>query len=175
MQLHEAIKKARKELGLTQQKLAELADIERKQLSILENGGNVTLATIRKIVAHLPNMEPFTIGQTMGTVFPAMSPQAKADVAEVAAQTLGTLLRTLLGALAAGRLPNEEDAKVLDEGNRAIYRSAGYTDEEYEQMRAATLAKLPPQQKATKKEAAATVAKITEALSQLKFDPEDEK
>ena len=61
MLLHEAVRAARKDLGLSQKKLAEAVGIQRRQLATLENGGNVTLATIRKVIAHLPNLESFTI------------------------------------------------------------------------------------------------------------------
>jgi len=61
MQLHEAVKFARMELKLSQKKFAEKAGIQRRQLATLENGGNVTLATVRKVLAQLPNLERFTL------------------------------------------------------------------------------------------------------------------
>lgn len=149
MQLHEAVKKARKELGLTQAKLAELAGIERKQLSVLENGGNVTLSTVRKVIAHLPNMQSFTIGEAMGSVVPILSPEAKTEMDLAAEKAVGTLLRNLLGTLGPGRWPTAEDVKVIDDGTRAFYRSVGFTDEEYD------------------KETAEALAKMNEALAQL--------
>lgn len=63
MELHEEIRRARKDLGLSQERLAELCGIQRRQLSILERGGNVTLNTLRKVIAFLPNLEEFTFEQ----------------------------------------------------------------------------------------------------------------
>jgi transcriptional regulator with XRE-family HTH domain len=63
MELHEEIRRARKDLGLSQDRLAELCGIQRRQLSILERGGNVTLNTLRKVIAFLPNLQEFTFEQ----------------------------------------------------------------------------------------------------------------
>jgi transcriptional regulator with XRE-family HTH domain len=63
MELHEEIRRARKDLGLSQDRLAELCGIQRRQLSILERGGNVTLNTLRKVIGFLPNLEEFTFEQ----------------------------------------------------------------------------------------------------------------
>jgi transcriptional regulator with XRE-family HTH domain len=72
MLLHEAVRKARQELNLSQKKLAEQAGIQRRQLATLEKGGNVTLATLRKVIAQLPNLESFTLDTVRVTV--AQSP-----------------------------------------------------------------------------------------------------
>jgi hypothetical protein len=78
-------------------------------------------------------------------------------------------------ALAEGRLPNEQDAKALDEGNGAIYRSIGYTDQEY-----GTGAGRGPGETAaaaattTKEETAAAMAKVNDVLAKLNLDSEDE-
>jgi len=63
MDLHQEIRRARKELGLSQGRLAELCGIQRRQLSVLERGGNVTLNTLRKVIGFLPNLEQFTFEQ----------------------------------------------------------------------------------------------------------------
>ncbi len=63
MELHEEIRRARKDLGLSQDRLAELCGIQRRQLSILERGGNVTINTLRKVISFLPNLEEFTFEQ----------------------------------------------------------------------------------------------------------------
>ncbi|HYI07633.1 MAG TPA: helix-turn-helix domain-containing protein [Thermoanaerobaculia bacterium] len=60
MQLPQAIIAARKDLRLSQKKLSELAGIQRRQLATLEAGGNVTLSTLRKVLAHLPNLQTFS-------------------------------------------------------------------------------------------------------------------
>jgi transcriptional regulator with XRE-family HTH domain len=63
MELHEEIRRARKDLGLSQEQLSQLCGIQRRQLSTLERGGNVTLATLRKVLGFLPNLEEFTFEQ----------------------------------------------------------------------------------------------------------------
>jgi transcriptional regulator with XRE-family HTH domain len=63
MELHEEIRRARKELGLSQGQLSALCGVQRRQLSTLERGGNVTLNTLRKVIGFLPNLEEFTFEQ----------------------------------------------------------------------------------------------------------------
>jgi len=40
-----------------------LCGLQRRQLSVLERGGNVTLNTLRKVIGFLPNLEQFTFEQ----------------------------------------------------------------------------------------------------------------
>jgi transcriptional regulator with XRE-family HTH domain len=75
MLLHEAVKKARKDLRLSQKSLADLAGIQRKQLATLETGGNITLATKRKVLAHLPNLETFSLGAVTAMVRRQVPPE----------------------------------------------------------------------------------------------------
>ncbi|MEA2491173.1 MAG: hypothetical protein QOH21_2965, partial [Acidobacteriota bacterium] len=63
LELHEEIRRARKDLGLSQGQLCALCGVQRRQLSTLERGGNVTLATLRKVIGFLPNLEDFTFEQ----------------------------------------------------------------------------------------------------------------
>ena len=63
LELHNEIRRARKELGLSQGQLSVLCGIQRRQLSTLERGGNVTLNTLRKVIGFLPNLEEFTFEQ----------------------------------------------------------------------------------------------------------------
>ena len=63
MELHEEIRRARVEMQLTQDQLATLSGVQRRQISILENGGNVTLSTLRKVIRWLPNLEEFDFEQ----------------------------------------------------------------------------------------------------------------
>jgi transcriptional regulator with XRE-family HTH domain len=165
MQLHEAIRKARKERGMTQQQLADLAGIERKQLSILEGGGNVTLATVRKVLPHLPNMPAFTLGGIPGNVERPNAAEAQAQVVEAAARSLETALRTIVGAvsaLAEGRVPAEEDAKALHDANRDLFHSLGIPAEDYDRE----LEDLPPQEPLTDEEREAAMAALREAAKE---------
>ena len=54
MLLHEELRRAREELGVTQAELAARAGIPRNQVVRAEKGENITLDTLRKIAAHLP-------------------------------------------------------------------------------------------------------------------------
>jgi transcriptional regulator with XRE-family HTH domain len=60
--LHEQIREARIKAGLTQVKLAKLAGVPRSQLRKFEEGGNITLSTLRKIVAQLPGLQTLNLG-----------------------------------------------------------------------------------------------------------------
>jgi transcriptional regulator with XRE-family HTH domain len=57
MTLHEELRRAREEAGLTQTQLAALTGIPRNQIARAERGENITLDTLRKIVVHLPIRE----------------------------------------------------------------------------------------------------------------------
>ena len=63
LELHEEIRRARKDLGLSQGQLAELCGLQRRQISTLERGGNVTLSTLRKVIGFLPNLQEFAFEQ----------------------------------------------------------------------------------------------------------------
>ncbi len=63
LELHDELRRARKELGLSQGQLSALCGVQRRQLSTLERGGNVTLNTLRKVIGFLPNLEEFTFEQ----------------------------------------------------------------------------------------------------------------
>ena len=79
-------------MGYSQKKLAELAKIQRRQLATLESGGNVTLATLRKVIAQLPNLTNFTID---GVHVAIKHNEPLSDVEY--AQTLGMLFEAYQG------------------------------------------------------------------------------
>jgi len=54
---HEEIREARIRAGFSQNTLARLAKVPRSQLRKLEEGGNVTMATVQKILDQLPGVE----------------------------------------------------------------------------------------------------------------------
>ena len=62
MEMHEELKRARKDMGFSQEQLAHIAGVQRRQIAALERGGNVTLNTLRRVMACLPNLQEFTIG-----------------------------------------------------------------------------------------------------------------
>lgn len=62
--LHEQVRDARIERGLSQVKLAQLARVPRSQLRKFENGEGITMTTFLKIIGQLPNLKKLTIGPT---------------------------------------------------------------------------------------------------------------
>jgi DNA-binding XRE family transcriptional regulator len=56
------VREARLTAGLTQDALARLAGVQRKQVIALETGKNVTLATVERIVSKLPLLEHIDVG-----------------------------------------------------------------------------------------------------------------
>lgn len=117
MQLHEEIRRARKELHFSQAELAALAGVQRRQISVLENGGNVTLSTIRKVIAQLPNIQRFTLSAAEVNVEPR--PLLKEDWDRMAEnmrmigemyQKLEVLMAEFNAAMAAG---NREEAERI--------------------------------------------------------------
>ena len=101
--LHDDIRAARIRAGLSQNKLAQLAKVPRAQLRKLETGGNVTLVTVEKILAHVPGVE-----LTLGAATPDHAALKKA-VSELitAAQRVLEIL---------GPAPQPVVAKRLDQG-----------------------------------------------------------
>ena len=61
MSLPEAVRRARNELGLSPAALASLAGLQRNSVCALENGGNVTIETVRRVLRHLPNLQTFIL------------------------------------------------------------------------------------------------------------------
>jgi len=57
MELHNAIKEARKRAKLTQVKLAERAQVGRRDISRIETGKNVGTQTFLKVIGALPNLD----------------------------------------------------------------------------------------------------------------------
>jgi transcriptional regulator with XRE-family HTH domain len=65
MLLHEQIREARIERGLSQLKLSQMSRVPRSQLRKFENGeGGITMTTFFKIIGQLPNLHRLTIGPT---------------------------------------------------------------------------------------------------------------
>lgn len=54
--LNEKIRRERERLGIQRTQLARDAGVPRSQLIIFEDGGNVTLSTLEKILAQLPTL-----------------------------------------------------------------------------------------------------------------------
>ena len=126
MQLNEAVRKARAELGLSQQKLAERAGLQRRQLATLEQGGNVTLKTLTKILEQLPNLQTFTIQGVTAKVDRAEPPEETNKRYQAAVDTLLSVVRDL----AAGRPVGPNQLEALDEAHYIVQGHLGLTPEE---------------------------------------------
>lgn len=62
--LHEQVRQARIDRGLSQVQLARLARVPRSQLRKFENGDGVHMTTFLKIIGQLPNLEHLVLGPT---------------------------------------------------------------------------------------------------------------
>lgn len=163
MLLHEAVKKARKDLGMSQKELAELAGVQRKQLGILENGGNVTLSTLRKVLAHLPNLETFTLEAVTATVRRYIPPEETQKALASAMALMGTALQNLVTALGEGRLPDDSAMSGLHKANEVLYAGIGYSPEDLERKLREAETGMPEQVPITEENAAAALAVLMDA------------
>ncbi|HYC91175.1 MAG TPA: helix-turn-helix domain-containing protein [Thermoanaerobaculia bacterium] len=159
MLLHEAVKKARIDLKLSQKRLSEMAGIQRRQLATLEAGGNITLATLRKVLVHLPNLETFTLDAVTATVRRQVSDEERHQAVEAAMALLGTAVQTLATALAHGQKPGPDAIRDLRRVNEFLYEGMGYSREDLERTRR----EIAAQRESTEERAAQTVAALLEA------------
>ena len=117
MLLPEAVRQARKELGLSQQKLADAAGIQRRQLATLESGRNVTLSTVRKVLAQLPNLRSFTLDGVTVDVAPLDPHVLAADAYGSAIEHLGLTLARIGARLRSGIPLSLADVAAMDRAN----------------------------------------------------------
>lgn len=137
MQLHEAVKRARAELGLSRKKLAELSGVQRRQLATLEAGGNVTLSTLRKVLAQLPNLESFTIETATGHVEHHWDLAASERRTLEAIEQFSAALQVWLNDVATGkRVPDEDALAPMRHATNLLMGNLGRTPEEVDAMRA---------------------------------------
>ena|SRR5687768_12191218 len=89
--LSRQIREAREQHGLSQAKLARLANVHRTQLRVLEEGGNVTIETLTKVLAQLPNLRSVNLGAVQlhtGAVDPSAARQILIDLITSAGRAL---------------------------------------------------------------------------------------
>jgi transcriptional regulator with XRE-family HTH domain len=130
MQLNEAIRAARIDLGLSQKKLAEMAGIQRRQLATMEQGGNVTLKTLRKVLVHLPNLTKFSIDAVEGAVDRAPQPPNHKHQAFVLGTDLMMMLQSMLITLNSGGHSTLRELAALRRAKEILRRAFGYTPEQ---------------------------------------------
>ena len=104
--LHDQIRQAREEHGLSQAELARLAGLPRERVRQLESGGNVTLETFRKIIAQLPRLKTLSLGSTELQARGAGIPQIRNALATWL--EAGRQLLTLLESIPAEPAPEGE-------------------------------------------------------------------
>ena len=92
--LNDDIRRARITAGLTQSELARRAGVPRQQVRFLEEGGNVTLATLRKVAPHLPSIKRLPLGEIeLTTASPELEEARRAalDLFDVAKRLVAAL------------------------------------------------------------------------------------
>jgi transcriptional regulator with XRE-family HTH domain len=134
MQLSEAVRRARAELGLSQKKLSEMAGIQRRQLATLEGGGNVTLSTLTKVLSQLPNLESFTIQGVTAKVQRNETADAVLRRYHTAFASMVDIVRDLAEAHNAGRAIGPEKIRQLDEAHYVLQGQLGFTPEETDEL-----------------------------------------
>jgi transcriptional regulator with XRE-family HTH domain len=168
MLLHEAVKKARKDLKLSQKSLAELAGIQRKQLATLETGGNITLATLRKVLVHLPNLETFSLDAVSATVLRQVPPEEQVQAVKTALDLLGEAIRGFVTKVNDGQLPDESDLEAFKRVGDTFAKGRGYDDEDLRRRREQKVAEIEREIAAYRGGAAAAFASIIELAQRKK-------
>lgn len=110
--LQNEIRQARIDLGLSQAELARVAGVPRERLRQLETGGNVTLETLQKVLAQLPNLKTITLGATELQTRGATG----AEVRDVLAEWLEVGRRLLTMLENAPPAPEAEDMRIRPGG-----------------------------------------------------------
>ena len=173
MLLHEAVKKARMDLRLSQKKLSEMAGIQRRQLATLEAGGNITLSTLRKVLAHLPNLETFTLDAVTATVRREVSPIETRKAVQTAMTLVGTALQNLAAALGQEVEPDPEAMRDLRRANEILYGGLGYDSEDLKRDRWALAAEVISPDQTMAELLDVVQAEVKEVMENLKEDEED--
>ena len=134
MQLNEAVRQARIDLGLSQKKLAEMAGVQRRQLATLETGGNVTLKTLRKVLLHLPNLTNFSIDSADGAVERGSAQPSQKSKAFLLGTDLILMVHQVLHAVNAGKRAGRE-LNALRRAADVLRTALNYTPERLAEMR----------------------------------------
>lgn len=124
MKLHEQVRQARIDLGMSQLKLSQLSGVPRSQLRIFEQGGNITLHTFAKLASHLPNLGVVSMGPVELELRHAdlvVLRGAMLEVAEAAMRAVNMLDAAVAGEVESlrGRRAIAEAAIALNEGPAA--------------------------------------------------------
>lgn len=126
MYIHEELRRAREQAGLSQAQLAARAGIPRNQIVRAEKGENITLDTLRKIAVHLP-VEQLTLIDTVKLRLDVL-PQADKLYFE-AMETLGHISAAVRSAIQVAMLARVSAATVKsNDPLRAALEPSGDVD-----------------------------------------------
>ena len=109
MQLHEGVKRARLDLGWSQARLATEAGVPRERVRSLEDGANITLSTLEKIITVLPNLKELSIGRVHVSIVGIDVKEVRAAVA--ASEAANRHLLSILTAIEASEAHSASTAK----------------------------------------------------------------
>jgi transcriptional regulator with XRE-family HTH domain len=118
--LHEQIRDARIAHGLSQVKLAKLAQVPRSQLRKFELGHGITMSTFMKIVTQLPNLQHLTLG-------PADLQLKNVDLGALRS-TLTQLVAAAAGVLAVIQATNPRNEQQTASAARGVRRQSPVSD-----------------------------------------------
>jgi transcriptional regulator with XRE-family HTH domain len=121
--IHDQFREARIAAGLTQAEVARRAGVLRKQVQVLESGGNVTLETLRKLAPVIPNLRRVSLGG-----LEIVAENADLEEARRAALDLFDVARRLVAALGAS--PGADPARRDTATGAVRYTSASATERE---------------------------------------------
>jgi transcriptional regulator with XRE-family HTH domain len=88
------LREARKLGKLTQNELAERAGLPRSRIQMVEDGGNVTIGTLEKVIAQLPGLRVLTLGGVDFVAIDRIATQAAVEGVLTNAGRLAELLDT---------------------------------------------------------------------------------
>ncbi|HYI11725.1 MAG TPA: helix-turn-helix transcriptional regulator [Thermoanaerobaculia bacterium] len=112
MMLHDQLREARLNLGLSQADVAARAGIPRNQVARAEKGENITLDTLRKLVVAL-NVEELTLLEGVTLAVDVLPEPEKAYAASV--QTISRLIDALNAAFAGAVIAQQSMVRARRE------------------------------------------------------------
>ena len=118
--IHDKIREARVQRGISQAKLARVAEVPRSQLAIFEAGGNITISTLQKLIAQLPGLRMDVIPSDLDVDEARRIATEMQQLAAHMHAVAGTLLQVLAGAVPPSKpstapLPGGGGATRFDE------------------------------------------------------------
>ena len=124
MLLHEQLRQAREEAGLSQARLSELTGLSRNQIVRAESGENITLDTLRKIVVCLP-LDELTLLERVKIKVDYLNPAEKMffGIGETMAymlQAMGTALKLAAAAKGVLVLARKAEAEAMGEEEQRL-------------------------------------------------------